>query len=496
MEKVVNRFRSSKRLVVLFNLFLILRLTSVSASESDKFPSDFLFGAASSAYQIEGGHEAEGKGKNIFDYYTRKLPEKFHNSSNGDKACDSFQKWRVDVKLLKELKVNFYRFSISWSRVLPDGYSNNMNMAGLRYYDDLINELIKHGIQPMITMYHYDLPMTLQEIGGWTNPYIAYHFEDYARILFNYYGDRVKYWITLNADCRGYGDDSFPPFLNQPGIANYLCQHVMLLAHAKAYHLYDDQFRNRQKGKVGIMIDAPWYEPYNSSPDDVEAAEIVREFKLGSLLNPIFHTDGNYPKLVKERVDKVSRLEGYLQSRLPVFLPLEADYVQGTYDFVGLNIFRTFFVKNATIKFPKKSSVEKDMNVEIHQQGENVSEEMKTGPEGARKLLKWVKDKYDDPEIFITGNGFADKGQINDLKRVKYIQDYLREIWRAMKEDSVNVKGYAVWSFLDSFEWIDGYSEKFGLYHVDFSNPNRRRTAKKSATWYKRVIKERRIVDV
>nr|XP_023016824.1 myrosinase 1-like [Leptinotarsa decemlineata] len=479
-------------------LFILIILGAVSASKDHHFPEGFLFGTASSAYQIEGGYNVEGKGPNIYDYYTKKSPNRFYNSSDGNIACDSFHKWREDVKLLKELGVDFYSFSISWSRVLPNGYSNDMNMNGLRYYNDLINKLIKNGIQPVVTMYQFDLPMALQELGGWTNPYIAYHFEDYANILFSYFGDRVKYWITLNADCRGYGDDLFPPFINYPAIANYLCQHVMLLAHAKVYHLYDNKFRMLQKGNVGITINASWYESYSSSPADLQAAEVGREFQLGSIMNPIFHTDGDYPKIYKERVDKISRLEGYLQSRLPVLSSPEVDYIQGTFDFVGLNVFKSCFVENATTNFStRNSSVEKDMNIVVHSNelgNEANSDEMMITPKGVRNLLNWVKDKYDDPEIFITGNGFPDEEQKNDTERIEYLQKHLHAISEAIMEDRVNVKGYAVWSIMDSFEWTNGYRDKFGLYHVDFSDPNRKRTAKMSAKWFKKVIEERRIV--
>ncbi|XP_057658553.1 myrosinase 1-like [Diorhabda carinulata] len=463
-----------------------------------KFTEDFLFGIASSAYQIEGGYKENGKGENIYDHYTKTDHKKFYNGSNGNIACDSFRKWRTDVKLLKELGVHFYRFSISWSRILPSGYANNINGDGLRYYNDLINELIEHDIQPMVTMYYNDLPMTLQQLGGWTNPYMAYYFEDYARILFSYFGDRVKLWITMDTSQKGYGDDNYPPYLNQPGIANYLCQHVMLLAHAKAYHLYDDEFRTIQKGKVGIAINSTWYEPGSFSPEDIAAAETAREFKIGSLMNPIFHTDGNYPKIVSERVDNVSKSEGYLQSRMPSLLPQEADYIQGTYDFAGLNIYTTYLVKQGYTG-NNITSLNKDANVTFYQDPEwtkTNSDWLRVVPEGARKVLKWVKDKYDDPEIFITENGFPDTGEINDVKRIQYLQKYLKAILESIHEDEVNIKGYTVWSFMDSFEWTAGYSEKFGLYSVDFSDPDRKRKPKKSASWYKKVIKERRVVDL
>ncbi|XP_018565386.1 myrosinase 1-like [Anoplophora glabripennis] len=475
-----------------------------SASAEDllskhRFPDDFLFGVATSAYQIEGGQKGNGYGKNIWDYYMETYPGKFYSPGTAKIACDSFHKFREDVKLIKNLGVQFYRFSVSWGRVLPEGYSHNINKDGLRYYNDLINELLANGIRPMVTMYHGDLPLALHELGGWTNPYMAYYFEDYARVLYSYFGDRVKYWITFNGACIGYGDDGFVPFLNQSGIANYLCNQVLTLAHAKAYHLYDKEFRILQKGKIGIVFSGNWYEPGSFAVDDIEAAERAMQFKVGIYANPIFHPDGDFPKLVRERVHDVSRKEGYLRSRLPEFSREEVEYVQGTYDFLGFNCYTSFLVENVAEDTSEKTSFHKDLRVKTYQDKSwerGKSSWLGIYPEGTRKLLKWVKENYDDPEIIITENGFSDNGELNDVKRIKYYQKYLSAILDSIHEDKVNVKGFAAWSLLDNFEWMEGYSEKFGLYHVDFSDPDRKRTPKKSVQWYKKVVKERRIVEL
>ncbi|CAH1184933.1 unnamed protein product [Phyllotreta striolata] len=506
----------------IFQATVILLCTKNSLEKTDfekhRFPVDFSFGVASSAYQIEGGYNEDGKGESIFDHYTKTKPKKFFNETNGNVACDSYHKWRTDVKLLADLGVDFYRFSISWSRILPQGFSHPINGDGLRYYNDLINELIANGIKPMVTMHHKDMPMVLQRLGGWTNPYTAYYFEDYARILFSYFGDRVKNWITLEADCSGYGDDVDPPFIDEPSTSRYLCTHVMLLAHAKVYLLYDEEFRTSQNGKIGIGVNASWYEAGSFAPEDIIAAERAREFKIGSIMNPIFHTDGNYPRIMRERVYNVSREEGYLQSRLPILSPQEIDYIQGTYDFAGLNIDTTFLVRQNTEK-TNETATKKDLNVTFYQDKswtKTNTDWLRVVPDGVRKVLKWVKDKYDDPEIFIIGNGFTDKAEINDAKRVQNLQKYLQAILESIHEDGTNVKGYAIWSFLDSFQWTSGYRwecvwkmsciffllfpdlsrEKYGLYHVDFSDANRKRTARKSAIWYKKVIKEKRVVDL
>lgn len=187
--------------------------------------------------------------------------------------------------MLKELGVDFYRFSISWARVLPTGYANEINEDGINYYNNLINELIANGIEPMVTMYHWDLPKSLQEIGGWTNAAIIDYFKDYARVLLTHFGDRVKYWITFNSVCHGYDNDVFPPFVNQPGVGNYLCRHILLLSHAQVYHMYDKEFRKEQNGRIGITVDDNWYAPASESAADVEAAERARSFIVHNLTN-------------------------------------------------------------------------------------------------------------------------------------------------------------------------------------------------------------------
>ncbi|XP_060533046.1 myrosinase 1-like isoform X2 [Cylas formicarius] len=464
----------------------------IKAQEKSTFPDGFLFGVATSAYQIEGSQNAKGAGETVWDRYRETDPQLFHNSSLGDRSfCDSVNKWRDDVNLLSDLGVSFYRFSIAWSRILPDGLANNVNQEGVKYYNSLIDELIAKGIRPVVTMYHYDLPMVLQNLGGWTNPYMVYYFEDYARILFTHFGDRVKHWITMNAACPGYGDEDFPPFMKDPPVAKYFCVHVTLLAHAKAYHLYDNEFRLKQK-------DGRWYEPRGFQKVNREAAERTRDFQVGMFLHPIFHPDGNYPARVMERIEKTNKQEGYMRSKLPQFSSEEVAYVQGTYDFLGLNLYTTYLVEDFN-RSTEKPSYDKDLGVKISQDEKwsgSASHWLKVYPEGARKMLKWIKDTYDDFPIIISENGFSDRGELADVDRIKYLQGYLSAILEAVYEDSVDVEAYTVWSLFDNFEWVAGFSEKFGLYHVNFTDPSRKRTPKLSADWYKRVIKERRIVEV
>jgi beta-glucosidase/6-phospho-beta-glucosidase/beta-galactosidase len=218
-------------------------------------------------------------------------------------ACDSYNLYNRDVEMLSELGVDFYRFSLSWSRILPDGFSDNVNVDGVTYYNNLIDALLGKGIQPLITLYHWDLPQKMQELGGWPNPLLANYFEDYAKVAFDQFGDRVKHWITFNEPknfcLEGYGRGSAAPGLNVSGVGEYMCAHTILQAHAKAYHLYDKKYRSDQKGKptyyiefrvntewitfsgsVGITLDVGWVEPATSSKKDEEAAERALQFSV------------------------------------------------------------------------------------------------------------------------------------------------------------------------------------------------------------------------
>ncbi|KAJ8970762.1 hypothetical protein NQ314_001032 [Rhamnusium bicolor] len=236
-----------------------------------QFPSGFKFGAATASYQVEGGWNESGKGESIWDHFTHTHPELVVDHTTGDISCDSYHLWKKDVNILKEIGVNYYRFSLSWPRILPDGFSNVVNEDGIRYYNDLINELLKHNMEPMVY------------IGGWTNPDTAKYFEDYAWIAFKLFGDRVKRWITINEPssiCEDtYGNGKGAPHLKSPGIGDYLCGRTLLLAHARGFHTYDKYFRKTQNGKIGITIDSIWAEPKTNATKDIEAAE--REMQMG-----------------------------------------------------------------------------------------------------------------------------------------------------------------------------------------------------------------------
>ena len=253
-----------------------------------QFPESFKFGSASASYQVEGAWDADGKGPNIWDDLCHQHPDYVNGRANGNDASKSYELYKEDVRLLKEAGMQFYRFSISWSRVMPKGDTATINEPGLRYYDNLINELIANGIEPMVTMYHWDLPSALQEWGGFTNPAIIDYFVDYANLLYSRYGDRVTKWLTFNEPSMvcdaGYGYGSFAPLIQSPGVGVYLCSHHLLIAHAKAYELYQAKYK-RPNGKVGIVINCgmSWPKDSNSQQDKV-AAETALQFSVSLLI--------------------------------------------------------------------------------------------------------------------------------------------------------------------------------------------------------------------
>ncbi|XP_069695509.1 myrosinase 1-like [Periplaneta americana] len=475
-----------------------------SISDSSKavtFPEGFLFGVATASYQIEGAWNEDGKGVNIWDTHTHTRSDLIADQSTGDIACDSYHKYKEDVQLMKELGVDFYRFSFSWSRILPNGHVNEVNQAGIDYYNNLIDELTANGIQPYATMYHWDLPQPLQDIGGWPNPVIAEYFEDYARILFSNFGDRVKYWITFNEPSTftgGYeSEKGHAPSIGALGVGKYLATHTVLKAHARVYHLYDENFRASQQGKIGMSINVPWCEPLDNATIYIDACERQQQFEMGLYAHPIYSEEGDYPDIVKERVAENSLNEGFTRSRLPTFTQEEVAYIKGTHDFFGLNHYSTY------LGFPLPNSdgepsVIKDMGTMIlpdpSWQG-SASVWLYVVPWGLRKQLNRVKEEYNNPAVIITENGFSDHGELNDTDRINYVTSYLTEMLKAINEDGCNVFGYTLWTLMDNFEWNEGYTERFGLYYVDFEDPERPRTIKESAKVYAEIISTAQIPE-
>ncbi|KAJ8973914.1 hypothetical protein NQ317_000459 [Molorchus minor] len=477
------------------------------------FSDDFMFGVATAAYQVEGGWNADGKGENIWDYITHKDPTFIRTGENADVACDTYNKWKEDVELLKDLgHKSWITSTFDDSRLI-----NKINEPGIAYYKNLIKALKENNIEPVVTLYHWDLPQHLQELGGWPNSKIADYFADYARLAFREFGEDVKYWSTFNEPIHvcpsGYGYGQMAPAVSASGVGDYLCARTVLLAHAKAYHIYDEEFREKQNGSefrvsllyikfalikvspseyeyeyeydlisydnsikssqirlMSIVLDTSWAEPVSNRTEDVEAADRRLQFNFGIFGNPIYN--GNWPQVVIDRVGFRSENENFTESRLPAFTDEEIEYVKGTYDFVGLNSYGTELIRDVSEEEFGEPSFDKDVRVQglTDPSWNTTSYGMAVVPWGLTKLLKWVKDTYNNPKILITENGCSDDGTtLEDESRIYFYTEYLSAVLDAIYEDEVDVIGYTGWSFMDNFEWTSGYSWVFSLPEIIFN---------------------------
>ncbi|KAM3608026.1 uncharacterized protein V6R79_017957 [Siganus canaliculatus] len=462
------------------------------------FPQDFSWGVSSSAYQIEGGWNADGKGPSIWDNYTQSPESDITDKANGDVACDSYNRLDEDLYMLRGLKVKSYKFSLSWSRIFPDGQRTSLNQKGVGYYNRLIDGLIKYNISPMVTLYHWDLPEALQTLGGWENQQMINLFNDYSDFCFETFGDRVKFWITFNEPqtiaWSGYGSGQIPPRVKKPGTTPYTVAHNLIKAHATAYHTYDERYRVSQGGQVSIALNADWIEPKDLNVKrEVVAADRALQFKLGWFAHPIFR-NGDYPEAMKWQIGNKSELQGLSETRLPSFTEEEKIFIKGTADVFCINHYTTKIAKYATLWLtPHSYEYDKDLS-EAEEEDSPVTEisGQRAVAWGLRRLLNWIKEEYGDPLIYITENGVTTNSKTtwDDSVRVFYYKSYINEALKAYDLDGVRVRGYVAASLMDSFEWQYGYSVAFGLHHVDFTNALRPRIPKFSALYFCQVIKD------
>ncbi|XP_042804523.1 lactase-phlorizin hydrolase [Panthera leo] len=457
------------------------------------FREDFLWGVSSSAYQIEGAWNADGKGPSIWDNFTHTPGSNVKGNATGDIACDSYNQLDADLNMLRALKVKAYRFSISWSRIFPTGRNSSINRQGVDYYNRLINGLVASNISPMVTLFHWDLPQALQDIGGWENPSLIELFNSYADFCFQTFGDRVKFWMTFNEPTYqawlGYGSGDFPPKVKDPGWGPYRIGHAIIKAHARVYHTYDEKYRQEQKGVISLSLSAHWAEPKSPEiPRDVEAADRVLQFSLGWFAHPIFR-NGDYPDAMKWKVGNRSELQHLATSRLPSFTEEEKRYIRATADVFCLNTYSSRIVQHKTPRL-NPPSYEDDQEATKEEDPSWPSTAInRAAPWGTRRLLNWIKEEYGDIPIYITENGVGlTNPKVEDTDRIFYHKTYINEALKAYRLDGVDLRGYSAWSLMDNFEWLNGYTVKFGLYHVDFNNTNRPRTARASARYYTEVI--------
>ena len=454
------------------------------------FPNHFTWGAATAAFQIEGAWREGGKGPSIWDAFSH-IPGKVFQDHNGDTACDHYHRFRDDIALLSELGVQAYRFSISWPRVLPAGYGK-ANPEGLRFYHRLLDALLEKGIEPWVTLYHWDLPLALQlEYDGWLNPQLADLYADYAELCFAEFGDRVKNWITFNEPwvvaILGHADGIFAPG-RRSNREPYQVAHQILRAHGRAVDRYRQKFRATQQGRIGITNNCDWREPLTDRPEDQAAAQRALEFMLAWLTDPIYR--GDYPEVMRER----------LGERLPLFSSDDCALLLGSSDFFGLNHYSTMYAQYVPADRLEPANPYANTGLAADQEIRLSADPgwSKTAmgwpivPWGFRKLLEWIDRRYEGPPIVVTENGCAvedrlENGAVHDELRVDYLRTYLREAHRAL-ERGVKLEGYFVWSLLDNFEWASGYAKRFGLHYVDYESLQR--TPKDSAKWYAQTIRD------
>jgi beta-glucosidase len=452
------------------------------------FPPDFTWGSATSAYQIEGAWREAGKGPHVWDVFAH-TPGKVARGENGDRACDHYHRFREDVKLMAGIGLQAYRFSISWARIQPDGMGE-ANEAGIAFYNELIDELLAHGIQPWITLHHWDLPAALQfEYNGWLGRETTDYFAGFARICFEHFGDRVRHWITLNESwviaMLGYHDGVFAPGRKSDS-EPYRVAHHLILAHAKAVRVYREEFKAGQGGIIGMTNNCDWRQPKTDSTADRAAAQRSLEFFLAWFTDPIYF--GDYPAVMRERVGE----------QLPGFTEEEKELVIGSSDFFGLNHYNTMYASHV----PEGETVQNyvysnagifaDQRVALTADPEWELTDMQwpVVPWGLREMLLWISERYDNPPIYITENGCATPDEVSDghcadPRRISFLQGYIAAVHEAI-ERGADVRGYFVWSLLDNFEWASGYDKRFGMVHVNFDTLER--TPKDSARWYGKVI--------
>ncbi|KAJ4703174.1 putative Beta-glucosidase [Melia azedarach] len=471
---------------------------------SSPFPRNFLFGTASSSYQFEGAFLTDGKGLNNWDNFTRK-PGNILDGSNGDIAVDHYHRYLEDFDLMNYLGVNSYRFSISWARILPKGRFGAVNWAGIDHYNKFINALLLKGIQPFVTLTHYDIPLELEDrYGAWLSPKVQEDFEYYADICFKYFGDRVKYWATFNEPnvlvIRGYRSGIYPPSHCSGLFGNcthgnserepFIAAHNIILSHAAAVTIYRTKYQKEQGGSIGIVMNTMWLEPLSNSLEDKLAIERAQAFYMNWFLDPIVF--GKYPTEMLE----------ILGSTLPVFLKYDLARLKNGLDFIGINHYSSFFIKDCFFSVckpgPGNSRTEGFILRTAEKNGIFIGEPtdvewLYVYPQGMNKIVTYIKERFHNIPMYITENGLGEKDnsnssidvQLNDVKRVKYMSSYLDALAAAVRKGA-DVRGYFAWSLLDNFEWNDGYTIRFGLHHVDYATLNR--TRKLSATWYKQFV--------
>ncbi|KAL7584208.1 beta-glucosidase 18 isoform X1 [Lactuca sativa] len=469
------------------------------------FPPGFLFGVATSAYQVEGAYLEDAKSLSNWDVYCHSIGCG-ENSENGDIADDHYHLFLKDIEMMHSLGLKAYKFSISWARILPRGRFGEVNPAGIMFYNKIIDNLILKGIEPFVTLFHNDYPHELEEIygsGSWLNPEMQKDFVHLAEICFKFFGDRVKYWITINEPNvfieLSYEFGLFPPSrcskpfgncnVGNSDVEPLIAMHNMLLAHGKVAKLYHETFKPKQGGSIGLVVHCYMYKPLTDSELDHEAAKRVFAFNVGWTLDPSIY--GDYPE----------EMHKYLGSKLPSFSLEEKKFMKNSIDFIGINHYSTIYAKdciNASCTPFANRAIRGFVDIVGERDGMLIGEP--TGvegifvvPKGMEEIVNHMKIRYNNKPMFITENGYSSpyvheeriNEIFNDVKRIEFHSKYLASLAKSIRRGA-DVRGYFLWSLMDSFEWMQGYSLRFGLYYVDRQTLTR--IPKLSTRWYKNFL--------
>jgi beta-glucosidase len=434
-----------------------------------KFPDGFVWGVATSSFQIEGAASADGKGPSIWDAFCR-VPGAIADASNGDVACDHYRFWESDLDLIADLGVDAYRFSVSWPRVRPSG-SGAWNERGLDFYEKLVDGLLERGIKPYLTLNHWDLPDALQQQGGWARRDTVHRFVEYARRISQRLGDRIASITTHNEPwvmaSLGHETGIFAPGIKDRATATQVSHHL-LLSHGLALQaLRADGVRS----KLGIVLNLSPMHPASSAPEDLEKTKLEDGRLLRWYMDPLF--TGTYPADVLE----------FLGEDAPVVSAGDMNAISTPMDFLGINYYSRAVISAAGAWDVKQSGLDlTDMGWEIY-------------PEGLTELLVRMDRDYKVPPLYVTENGGAFKdryedGRVHDAQRTDYIARHIAAVAEAINQ-GVHMAGYMVWSLMDNFEWASGYEKRFGIVHVDYET--QARTLKDSALWYRDFLRQQKL---
>ncbi|MFC3652725.1 GH1 family beta-glucosidase [Dyella humi] len=438
---------------------------------SYRFPAGFVWGAATSAYQIEGSPLADGAGPSIWQRFAH-TPGMMANDDHGDIACDHYRRYKDDVQLMRALGLQGYRFSIAWARVLPDG-TGRVNPKGLDFYSRLVDELLENGIEPNATLFHWDLPATLDDRGGWLNRDSAHWFAEYAEVMFKALDGRVKRWSTVNEPWV-VTDGGYLRGVLAPGHRSKyeapIAAHNLMRASGAAIQAY----RATGRHEIGVVLNIEPKYPASQSPQDLAATRRAHAYMNEQFADPALL--GSYPPELQE----------IFGDAWPDFPAEDFQLTQQPVDFVGINYYTRSVVKHDDEGYPCHATRVRQANVTHTETDWEVYEQ------GLVDTLMWFKRRYGDLPLYITENGaafydppVAERDVVEDPLRVAYLRKHLRALHQCI-EAGVNLKGYYAWSLLDNLEWSLGFAKRFGLYHVDYATL--KRTPKASAKFYAKVI--------